>query len=124
MQPDPSVRLLHIELLKVDILESIGQLMLNGEELTDHRAKNGLQYLENSRKLREANGYESDACWIEAQIVLFKAQCIDRFVAREAFGSPETQEQLLQKHQNAYKIAVEKLLKILENVLLSSRAQF
>lgn len=44
----------------------------------------------------------------EAQIAQFKAKCVERFGAQEAFGKPETQAQVLERCRASYRMSIEK----------------
>jgi hypothetical protein len=92
--------------LEGEIFSLIGQFMLDREDLTEDEAKKGLQYLHESRKMNEAIGNLRDAIALEAKIVHFKAMCIDKFGAQEAFGKPQTQEQVLELQRISYQVAV------------------
>jgi hypothetical protein len=50
MQPDPTIHPYSIEYHKACALEYIGQFLLEREDLTEDKAKKGLQYLDESRK--------------------------------------------------------------------------
>jgi hypothetical protein len=77
------------------------------EDLTEDEAKKGLLYLEDSRRISESIGAVEFASATDAYIAHYKATCIQKFAAQEAFGEPETAEQVLQRHRNAFRIAVE-----------------
>jgi hypothetical protein len=85
--------------------------MLDWEDLTEDEAKIGLQYLDDSRRISEAienRGFNARVMSIEAKIAKFKARCIKKFGAQEAFGRPETQEQVLDRLRTAYQMSVER----------------
>lgn len=44
----------------------------------------------------------------DVRIAHFKATCIEKFGAQDAFGEVETDEQVLEKQRNAYQLALEK----------------
>ena len=56
MRDDPTTHPDSIELFKSTTLELIGQAMLRGEDITEDEAKQGLQYLDDSRKISKAFG--------------------------------------------------------------------
>jgi hypothetical protein len=111
MQPDSTICLHIIDLMKACALKLIGGATLDGEDLTEDDAKKGMQYLYDSRRISEAIGDENGleiAIATEAQIAKCKAKCIKKFGAQEAFGKPETQEQVLESVRASYQLGVEK----------------
>jgi hypothetical protein len=108
MRDDPTTHPDSIELFKSTTLELIGQAMLRGEDITEDEAKQGLQYLDDSRKISKAFGAVGNANTTEILIANFRAICIQKFGAQEAFGKPETDEQVLERHRNAHQMTVEK----------------
>jgi hypothetical protein len=53
IQPDSTIHSHDIEFRKTAALTLIGQAMLGGDDLTEDKAKKGLQYLDNSRRLKD-----------------------------------------------------------------------
>jgi hypothetical protein len=90
------------------ILGMIGQFRLYQENITEDEAKEGLRYLDESRKMSESIGKVEAIIASEVTIARFKASCIERFGAQEAFGEPQTKEQLLHMQRNAYHARLEK----------------
>jgi hypothetical protein len=78
--------------------------------LTEIEARKRLQFLYDSRKIYEANRFAEGIVTSESQIAHFRAICIgiEKFGPQEAFGKPETQEQVLERLRNAYQMAIEK----------------
>jgi hypothetical protein len=108
-----------IDILKAVVLNSIGLVLLRREDLTEDEAKKGLRYLDDSRKIFEAIRYvhmtsateagvfrpdfmRDVMSGLEADIANFKAKCIEKFGAQEAFGKPVTREEVLEKILTAF----------------------
>jgi hypothetical protein len=103
---DPSSSF-NIELLKSTSLSMISDIRLRQEDLTEDEAKKCLGYLEEARKIRASFGDAAGVAQKEATISRFKASCIERFGAQEAFGKPESLEQRIERQRNYYHIQVE-----------------
>jgi hypothetical protein len=95
MPPDPTIHRV-IDIVKATVVEFIGRAMLEGDDLTEDEAKRGLLYLDGSRKISEASGAVENALRSKLHVSKFKAVCIKKFGAQEAFGKPETKERILE----------------------------
>jgi hypothetical protein len=107
MALDRSIHPMYVRAIEAEALDMIGQYELLHGDLTEVEAIKCLGYLENYRKMREEYGSVSGAAQSEARISRFKAICIRKFGAQEAFGRPESKEQVLERQQTAYQLLVE-----------------
>jgi hypothetical protein len=111
-----------VELIKACALQLIGQVILSWEDVTEDKAKKGMQYLDNSRKISEAFGAVEMTKAAEKQIAHYRAKCIRKFGAQEAFGTPETKEQVIERCRASYDMSVEQSGDVLSLTLGSNLA--
>jgi hypothetical protein len=107
MHPDPTIDPRSFDYLKAGPLNMIGQIRLDQEDLTEDEAKKCLGYLEEGRKIKESFGDAVEVAELEATSAYFKARCIERFGAQEAFGELESLEQLIERRRKAYQMRLE-----------------
>jgi hypothetical protein len=85
MHPDSSIHPCRFEIMKACSLDLIGELRLSQSNLTEDEAKKYLVYLEEARKIRESFSDALGVAQSDSNLSYFKAMCIERFGAQEAF---------------------------------------